>query len=119
MIQSRWVASWPGIRDWQRNPNLFGVLTRKGPWLDMPFIFGELHLATPRLQRVLDAVAPRHIQWLPFRLREPYGKQIARKYAIANYLELRDVIDRKKSELEPGEKCALIPLEDSRFVLYS
>jgi len=39
-----------------------------------------------RLRKVLDEVVPGKIQWVHFRLRDPYGRRFTRRYAVANYL---------------------------------
>ncbi|MBS0266504.1 MAG: hypothetical protein JSS02_31520 [Planctomycetes bacterium] len=98
----QWETLFQGtpVDNW--NPKMVSIVSDEGAWRDMPYTAGELHIMSDRFRRLLDQIAPQAIQWLRFRIRTPFGQTLRKRYSIANYMTMRDVIDRRASCLSRG-----------------
>jgi hypothetical protein len=83
---------------------------------DFPFADHLLHVHSPRMQNVFMSFGVL-IQYLPITIKSSLDAKTVNGYAIANYLEVADCLDRKKSKFEIWTKDNLMFWEERKWML--
>ena len=97
-ILPEWPLAEPQPVDWW-NERIFVHYQHNGPHTDYPHVLGEWNVCSLRLRALLEHLAPGAIQFLPIRIRSIHGTGEVEGYAVANFLQLLDCLDRERTKL--------------------
>src|SRR5438477_7756327 len=76
------ISEWPS--------SVIATYSEDLPPTDFPFVDFLIHIYSPHLRNVIEALGASNVQYLPLKLKGRTTGRLVQGYAIANYLQIVD-----------------------------